>query len=98
MATSKDKINDVTESIEDTSALAGDVSLHEDELLDELGLPALSWSADPADVLSAMKGDKKARAGAVRFVLPRDVGDWIVLEVEDEVLLEHLGAWAQSRS
>ncbi len=36
MATSKDKINDVTESIEDTSALAGDVSLHEDELLDEL--------------------------------------------------------------
>ncbi len=70
----------------------------QDELLDELGLPALSWSADPADVLSAMKGDKKARAGAVRFVLPRDVGDWVVLEVEDEVLLEHLGAWAQSRS
>lgn len=70
----------------------------QDELLDELGLPALAWSADPAEMLAAMKGDKKARAGVLRFVLPRDVGDWTVVEVADEVLLEHLGAWAQARA
>ena len=48
----------------------------QDELLDDLGLPALGWAADPADMLDAMKRDKKARGGKVRFVLPRDVGDW----------------------
>ena len=44
-----------------------------------------------------MKGDKKARAGAVRFVLPHDVGKWTVEEVADEVLLEHLAAWKGSK-
>lgn len=70
----------------------------QDDLLDALGLPALEWSADPAEMLAAMKGDKKARAGVVRFVLLRDVGDWTLVDVEDEVLLEHLSAWAQARS
>lgn len=66
----------------------------QDELLDDLGLPTLGWSADPAEMLAAMKGDKKARAGVVRFVLPRDVGDWVLMDVADDVLLEHLSAWA----
>lgn len=70
----------------------------QDELLDELGLPALEWSADPADMLAAMKGDKKARAGVVRFALLRDVGDWTLVDVEDDILMEHLSAWAQARS
>ena len=69
----------------------------QDELLDTLGLPALSWSAEPEAMLACMKGDKKARAGVVRFVLPRDVGDWTLVDVSDDVLLEHLSAWQGSK-
>lgn len=69
----------------------------QDELLDTLGLPSLAWSAAPEDMLASMKRDKKARGGMVRFVLPRDVGDWVVEDVDDDVLLEHLEAWATSK-
>ena len=69
----------------------------QDQLLDDLGLEPLDFSAPAEDVLAAMKGDKKAHAGAVRFVLPRDVGAWELATVSDEVLLEHLGAWGQSK-
>ncbi|MBQ3105876.1 MAG: 3-dehydroquinate synthase [Eggerthellaceae bacterium] len=66
----------------------------QDELLDQLGLPKLDWEATPEAMLAAMKRDKKARGGKVKFVLPRDVGAWELVEVDDAVLLEHLGAWA----
>ena len=69
----------------------------QDDLLDVLGLPALSWSAEPSDMLDVMKRDKKARGGCIRFVLPRDVGAWEVADVDDETLLEHLGAWQRSK-
>ena len=65
----------------------------QDELLDALGLPALAWSAEPSAMLDAMKRDKKARGGRVRFVLPRDVGDWQLIEVADDVILAHLQEW-----
>lgn len=82
------------------AALAGaplDFVRAQDDLLDALGLPALAWSAEPADMLDAMKRDKKARGGRVRFVLPRDVGSWEVSDVDDETLLEHLDAWRRSK-
>ncbi|WP_165173536.1 3-dehydroquinate synthase [Adlercreutzia sp. ZJ242] len=69
----------------------------QDELLDALGLPALAWSAPAADMLDAMKRDKKARAGVVRFVLPCDVGAWELVNVDDEVLTEHLARWEESK-
>lgn len=69
----------------------------QDDLLDALGLFALAWSAEPAALLDAMKRDKKARRGQVRFVLPRDVGAWELLDVDDAVILEHLDAWARSK-
>jgi len=69
----------------------------QDELLDALGLPGLQWSAPPLEILEAMQRDKKKRAGALRFVLPRDVGSWEVLEVDTDTLLEHLGAWHTSK-
>ena len=69
----------------------------QDRLLDQLGLPALAWSAEPADLLAAMKRDKKARHGQVRFVVPRDIGAWELLDVGDDVILEHLDAWARSK-
>lgn len=77
-------------------ALAGtphELTATQDELLDTLGLPALAWSAEPEAMLDAMKRDKKARGGVVRFVLPHDVGDWRLVDVDDGVLLEHLRRW-----
>lgn len=70
----------------------------QDELLDALGLPALAWSAPAEEMLAAMKRDKKTRAGEVRFVLPRDIGDWELVAVPDEVILEHLRRWEDSKS
>ena len=81
-------------------AIAGtsiDVVRAQDNLLDELGLPALSWSAAPEDMLAVMKRDKKVRGGVVKFVLPIDIGQWELREVEDDVILEHLAAWARSK-
>lgn len=69
----------------------------QDALLDALALPSLDWSADPHEVLAAMKLDKKARHGSVRFVLPRDVGSWSLAEVDDDAILEHLAAWRRSK-
>lgn len=69
----------------------------QDALLDELQLPALKWSAEPVEVLAAMKRDKKARQGIVRFVLPRDVGVWELMDVDDDTILEHLSAWQRSK-
>ncbi len=69
----------------------------QDGLLDALGLPALAWHAAPGAMLDAMKRDKKARGGQVRFVVPNDVGVWEVANVADDVILEHLKAWALSK-
>ena len=65
----------------------------QDALLDALGLPAITWRGDADQILSAMKKDKKARAGNVRFTLPADVGNWSLLTVEDDVILEQLAQW-----
>lgn len=70
----------------------------QDELLDGLGLPALDWSEPADEMLAAMKRDKKTRAGEVRFVLPRDIGDWELVAVPDDVILEHLRRWEASKS
>lgn len=77
---------------------AADVVEAQDALLDALGLPALAWSAAPADMLAAMKRDKKARGGRVRFVVPRDIGAWELIDVDDAVLLEHLAAWQEGKA
>ena len=59
-------------------------------LLDDLGLPPLAWHAPAADLLSAMKRDKKARAGEVRFVLASDVGNWSIVVLPDAEILSAL--------
>ncbi len=70
-----------------------DVVEAQDALLDSLGLSKLGWSADPHEVLTVMKRDKKARRGQVRFVVPRDVGDWELTDVADEAILAELSSW-----
>ncbi|MEC4175803.1 3-dehydroquinate synthase [Adlercreutzia sp. R7] len=69
----------------------------QDDLLDALGLPALAWSAPADQMLAAMKRDKKTRAGEVRFVVPRDIGDWELVAVPDDVILEQLRQWEASK-
>lgn len=68
----------------------------QDQLLDTLGLPALDFSADPERLLELMFSDKKVRSHVLRFVLPRDVGDWEVVTLDPDFVLEHLRAWQQS--
>lgn len=70
----------------------------QDELLDGLGLPPLDFQADPRSLLEAMMGDKKVREGRLRFVLPRDVGDWTLAAVDQGKAFEHLEAWAASKN
>ncbi len=33
----------------------------------------------------------------MRFVVPRDVGDWRLLEVPDDVILSHLEMWRAAK-
>lgn len=74
-----------------------DLVKSQDELLDALGLPAIGFTADADDLIEAMLSDKKARGGRIRFVLPRDYGDWVVREVAQDVLREHLDAWSHMK-
>lgn len=68
-----------------------------DSLLDALGLPAIPWVAPPERLLSLMKGDKKARGGEIRFVLLEDIAAWKLVNVPDDVLMEHLQAWCAAK-
>ena len=68
-----------------------------DTLLDSLGLEELAWTSTPERLMHAMKSDKKARGGQVRFVLARDFSDWEVRAVDDAVLTQHLEAWCAAK-
>ena len=63
------------------------------DLFDRLGLPAMTWRAPAADMLAAMKRDKKARSGEVRFVLAPDVGDWHIAALADDEIMSQLERW-----
>jgi len=60
------------------------------ELLDMLGLETLQFDASPADLLAAMKRDKKVRGGEVRFVLARDIAQWEIAPLTDATILASL--------
>lgn len=60
------------------------------DLLDALDLVPLRYEATPEALLDAMKRDKKARGGEVRFVLVRDVADWQVMSLDDATILNAL--------
>ena len=44
------------------------------ELLNKCGLPLTCQGVNPADILDAMRGDKKNRNGKLRLVIPRGIG------------------------
>ncbi len=70
----------------------------QDQLLDAMGLPTLVDGYPPAELLSAMQSDKKARGGKVRFVLAEAPGVWRCEAVADTMIAEHLRAWAASKA
>ena len=70
----------------------------QDRLLDMLALPALAKSLPTTELLGAMHADKKARRGAVRFVLATEPGVWSCQAVADAIIVEHLEAWRRSKS
>lgn len=82
-----------------SAAVAGlplDFVAAQDALLDELGFEQIACPGEPEAMLAAMKSDKKNRGGQIRFVLLRDVGDWFVQALPDDLILEHLLAWKAS--
>jgi len=72
-------------------------ALRQEALLDALGLKPLDQTYDASRLLSAMHGDKKARAGAMRFVLVSAPGEWECRVVADEALSGALDARADAR-
>lgn len=63
----------------------------QDDLLDALGLEKLRIDAAPEELVAAMKHDKKTRGGAIRFVLARDIAQWEIKSLPDDVILKALG-------
>lgn len=83
-------------SMELAGADAGFVK-RQDRLLARLGLTPLAQQLSPSAVLDAMRSDKKARDGAVRFVLVERPGEWRCEPVADVTLTAHLEAWASTK-
>lgn len=63
------------------------------DLLDQLGLPRLSWSAPADEIIAVMKRDKKVRGGQLRFVLATDPGHWELANVDDATVRTALEAF-----
>lgn len=69
----------------------------QDDLLDALGLDALSCTAETEQICNALYQDKKVRAGQLRFVLVDDIGSWQVVPVDEALVREHVDAWVRSK-
>lgn len=81
----------------DEPDLALEFAVAQGNLLDNLGLQQLEYQATPNELLQAMKRDKKARGGAVRFVLADDVARWRIQAIDDERLVQALNRWLPAR-
>ena len=74
-----------------------DVVGAQDDLLAALSIPHLPLAPDADELLTCMHADKKAHAGTIRFVLPVDIGQCALRDVDDKTLATHLSAWAAQR-
>ena len=52
----------------------------QEQLLAQFGLPTRPRRWPVADLLAAMRSDKKALAGRLRFVLPRRLGEVVLFD------------------
>ncbi len=62
----------------------------QDQLLNKLGLPVRPLAWPVADLLAAMRSDKKTLAGRLRFVLPRRLGDVALFDDIPEAAVEEV--------
>ena len=63
------------------------------KLLTDCGLPLTCQGLQPADILNAMRGDKKNRNGKLRLVIPRGIGKAEVQEgLPEDKILAAIGA------
>jgi 3-dehydroquinate synthase len=70
-----------------TGTISADVTTRQRELLRCFGLPVAAPGLDVDALIRAMGHDKKAKAGRIRFVLPRSIGEVeFVAGVEDALL------------
>lgn len=69
----------------------------QDKLLSSLGLGPLDLHLRPAEVMEAMRGDKKSREGAIRMVLADAPGSWRCGPVADVTMNAHLAAWSSTK-
>ena len=65
----------------------------QEALLTDLGLPRSGCEWPAADLLRAIRADKKARRGRPRFVLTSGAGTWSVVPVTDQALSDALEVW-----
>jgi 3-dehydroquinate synthase len=66
-----------------------ELSARQKSLLDRLGLPTTTARLDAAALLAAMHRDKKAEAGQLRFVLPKQLGQVeLVGGIDDGIVRE----------
>jgi 3-dehydroquinate synthase len=64
-----------------------DVTERQRRLLERFGLPTQSPGLDRAALVAAMRPDKKAQAGRLRFVLPRRIGEVeLVPDVSNQIV------------
>ncbi|HEY2783760.1 MAG TPA: 3-dehydroquinate synthase [Fimbriiglobus sp.] len=80
-----------SELAEKLQMIAPDVTERQSALLRSLGLPIAplpSWSAD--ELIAAMRRDKKAAAGELRFILPTRIGDVRLVENVPEPLVREV--------
>lgn len=77
----------------DELGVAADFEQAQSQLLDQLGLPALTWRAPAGDLYRVMQRDKKARNKEVRFVLVTDVGKWNVIPLPEDKIYRAIERW-----
>jgi 3-dehydroquinate synthase len=68
----------------------------QDRLLDAMGLPALVGDFDTDAIRLSMSLDKKARGGVPRFVLATAPGEYVVTQIDSDVLAEELESWRRT--
>ena len=64
-------------------------------LLDSLLIPRPSVVYDVVELRAAMSSDKKARGGRPRFVFAVDAGEYVVTQVDEDMILDELRVWAR---
>jgi 3-dehydroquinate synthase len=69
----------------------------QDRLLDSLGLKPLTKVFSADELYERMFSDKKVRNGELRFVLLNQVGDWVTVAVDPDLVKIYLILWEQAR-